>query len=82
MPTFLKASQRIMNLIAIIGAGLLVGVALIIIIPEGTFTLYKAYETEVAYELARGNKVPVENKTQLLLGVTLVGGFLVMLFID
>jgi len=31
-------------LISIVGAGLLVGVALIIIIPEGTFALYEAFE--------------------------------------
>ena len=42
LPTCLKASRRIMNLIAILGAGLLVGVALIVIIPEGTIALLEA----------------------------------------
>jgi hypothetical protein len=40
-----------MNLISILGAGLLVGVALIVIIPEGTFILYKSYESNVAKSL-------------------------------
>lgn len=71
-----------MNLIAIVGAGLLVGVALIIIIPEGTFTLYKAYEAKVASQITNGEKITEENQTQIILGATLVGGFLVMLFLD
>lgn len=38
-PTTLKASKKLMNLIAIFGAGLLVGAALEIIVPEGMSVL-------------------------------------------
>ena len=40
VPTKITASRRVMNLIAILGAGLLVGAALIVIIPEGMLVLY------------------------------------------
>lgn len=40
LPTRLKTSQKIMNLIAIYGAGLLVGAALVVIIPEGMLILF------------------------------------------
>lgn len=42
VPTKIEASRRIMNLIAIFGAGLLVGAALIVIIPEGMLVLYQS----------------------------------------
>ena len=80
LPTFLKASQRVLNLIAILGAGLLVGVALIVIIPEGTFALYNAYEAEGKILISNGKEF--KNETQFYLGVTLIGGFLIMVFLD
>ena len=40
IPTKLATSQKIMNLVAILGAGLLVGAALIVIIPEGMVILF------------------------------------------
>ena len=39
-PTKLNTSRRVMNLIAIYGAGLLVGAALVVIVPEGMMVLY------------------------------------------
>ena len=42
LPALIKASNKFMNLVSILGAGLLVGVALIIIIPEGMITLNEA----------------------------------------
>lgn len=42
LPALIRASNKFMNLISILGAGLLVGVALIIIIPEGMLTLNQA----------------------------------------
>jgi solute carrier family 39 (zinc transporter), member 9 len=46
LPTKLNTSQRIMNLIAIFGAGLLVGAALIVIVPEGMVVLYASLQAE------------------------------------
>ena len=42
LPTKMAASTKIMNLISIYGAGLLVGSALIVIIPEGMSVLYSS----------------------------------------
>ena len=42
LPSTLKTSQKIMNLISLYGAGLLVGAALIVIVPEGMTVLYDA----------------------------------------
>ena len=42
LPTKMAAPTKIMNLISIYGAGLLVGSALIVIIPEGMSVLYSS----------------------------------------
>lgn len=42
LPTRLKTSQRLMNLVAIFGAGLLVGAAIIVILPEGMLILFQS----------------------------------------
>jgi uncharacterized membrane protein SirB2 len=39
-PTRMKTSQKWMNIIAIFGAGLLVGAAIIVILPEGMLVLF------------------------------------------
>ena len=44
LPTKLRTSQRIMSLIAIFGAGLLVGAALVVIIPEGMLVLFSSLQ--------------------------------------
>jgi len=42
LPTKFKTSQKWMNIIAIYGAGLLVGAAIIIILPEGMLVLFES----------------------------------------
>ena len=42
LPTRFKTSQKVMNLIAIFGAGLLVGAAIIVILPEGMLVLFQS----------------------------------------
>jgi len=42
LPTKFQTSQKWMNLIAIYGAGLLVGAAIIIILPEGMMVLFES----------------------------------------
>ena len=44
LPSKINTSQRVMNLIAIFGAGLLVGAALIVIVPEGMVVLYASIQ--------------------------------------
>lgn len=46
LPTTFKTSQRVMNLIAIYGAGLLVGAAIIVILPEGMLVLFESLMNE------------------------------------
>jgi len=53
LPTRIKTSQRLMNLIAIYGAGLLVGAAFVVIIPEGMLILFTA--------ITEYGKIPQEN---------------------
>ena len=45
LPTKMAAPTKIMNIISIYGAGLLVGSALIVIIPEGMSVLYSSLTT-------------------------------------
>ena len=42
LPTKFKTSQRWLNLISIYGAGLLVGAAIIVILPEGMLVLFES----------------------------------------
>ena len=64
MPILIKASNKFMNLISILGAGLLVGVALIIIIPEGMLTLNQALMAQkrihIEADLAHANMTAIE----------------------
>lgn len=57
LPTKLKTSQRIMNLIAIFGAGLLVGAALVVIIPEGMLVLFQS----IAQTKAKNDSIASSN---------------------
>ena len=44
VPLFMTMSENILQLVSVMGAGLLVGVALAVIVPEGMQTLIKAYQ--------------------------------------
>lgn len=61
LPTRLKTSQKIMNLIAIYGAGLLVGAALVVIIPEGMLILFSSLA-----ETSLGNSAKGEHSVALI----------------
>ena len=55
LPTKLPAPPNVMNLISIFGAGLLVGAALIIIVPEGMSVLYQAMMVTTTNTDGRGD---------------------------
>lgn len=74
LPTKLSAPERVMNLLALFGAGLLVGAALIVIVPEGMSVLY-------ASQLESQGKIESEVVNRYV-GASLVFGFIVMLLID
>ena len=42
MPTWIKANEKIMNLVSIFGAGMLVGAAIIVVIPEAIKVIIEA----------------------------------------
>ena len=44
VPLFMPMSENILHLVSVMGAGLLVGVAFAVIVPEGMQTLIKAYQ--------------------------------------
>jgi solute carrier family 39 (zinc transporter), member 9 len=62
-----------MNLISLFGAGLLVGAALIVIVPEGMSVLYESMSEDEEADKETINRYA---------GASLVFGFIVMLLID
>lgn len=74
LPTKLFTSTRTINLVSLFGAGLLVGAALIVIVPEGMSVLYESLANQT-----------ISNKSEVLnryVGASLIFGFTVMLIID
>jgi len=88
IPLFMSLSEEKLQLVSVLGAGLLLGTALSVIIPEGMQTLNMAYRTstkveehhhhEEGGEEGEGHDNPVPH----LIGVSLVLGFIFMLIID
>ena len=80
MPTWLKANIKIMNLISIFGAGMLVGAAIIVVIPEAVKVIIDA-----TYDPKSKNnegKEVVPESTAFNMGTAIVVGFTIMLIID
>jgi zinc transporter 9 len=92
LPQVFKLNKTLLNLVSIFGAGLLVGAALLIIIPEGLMVL-------ISSEIKVGQKIdPVDDKIdpEFLqqnpyfdaedlskeIGVAITSGFVMMLIID
>ncbi|GAB6026034.1 hypothetical protein CHUAL_012244 [Chamberlinius hualienensis] len=91
VPLVVSMSEEKLQLISVLGAGLLVGTALAVIIPEGVNTLYTLEGSHP--EHIKEQTLPVENgevaadHTQYLephnvIGLALVLGFLFMLLVD
>eukprot|EP00239_Pterosperma_sp_CCMP1384_P006029 CAMPEP_0197843610 /NCGR_PEP_ID=MMETSP1438-20131217/511_1 /TAXON_ID=1461541 /ORGANISM="Pterosperma sp., Strain CCMP1384" /LENGTH=334 /DNA_ID=CAMNT_0043453871 /DNA_START=346 /DNA_END=1350 /DNA_ORIENTATION=+ len=69
LPVLINPSEQYLKLMNIVGAGLMVGTALAVIIPEGAEAFYNAYP--------HGAEAP-----DGAVGSALVGGFLLMLVLD
>ena len=87
LPSTIKTSQRWMNLVAIMGAGLLVGAALIVIVPEGMVVLTMALrdipEIEESETLSLHAKIEgFSPKLPVYAGASLMVGFTIMLLLD
>ncbi|XP_059929358.1 zinc transporter ZIP9 isoform X2 [Gadus macrocephalus] len=88
IPLLIKLSDRSLQIVAILGAGLLCGTSLAIIIPEGTDLLqdtWKASETALVQNNSSGttvvsfaNSIP----SRFYIGLSLVFGFIFMFVVD
>jgi zinc transporter 9 len=92
IPMVCKVSERFMKLLSIYGAGLLVGAAFIIIIPEGLGTLIGSFTNINALdenassgldpEALSHNNVVNTHELGECVGLSMTFGFLLMLSID
>lgn len=86
IPLVVNLSEAKMQIVSIFGAGLLVGTALAVIIPEGVRSLYSVLDDAQHLEKdATGNPTKTfinEDNLHSMIGLTLVFGFLLMLLID
>lgn len=86
IPLSVTFSEAKLQLVSVFGAGLLVGTALAVIIPEGVRLLYDVVQT--SQENLKNNASTtknvhaVDNSLPVVMGFTLVIGFLLMLLID
>lgn len=85
IPLFISMSEEKLQLVSVMGAGLLVGTALSVIIPEGMQTLQLAYTQSAAAhgteETGHAHKHE-ENPVPHIIGVSLVLGFIFQLIVD
>lgn len=89
IPLFISLSEEKLQLVSVMGAGLLLGTALSVIIPEGVQTLNMAYtrhssqhQDQAGTESTDHHHQGGENPGHHLIGVSLVLGFIFMLIID
>jgi len=91
LPLFMPMSEEKLHLVSVMGAGLLLGVAFAVIVPEGMQTLIKAFQisakhrdktdhTETEGE-SHDHADPLDGIDRVI-GVSLVLGFLFMLLVD
>ncbi|XP_052105210.1 zinc transporter ZIP9-like isoform X1 [Mytilus californianus] len=98
IPLAITFSEEKLKLVTVFGAGLLVGTALAVIIPEGIHAMYSAGEGHHEHEHSSTAKEATEHKHEVgsshdhhshgmednhsIIGVTLVIGFIFMLLVD
>ncbi|KAG0725288.1 Zinc transporter ZIP9 [Chionoecetes opilio] len=84
IPLVMNMSQDRMELVTVLGAGLLVGTSLTVIIPEGVNTLFSLQTNQKSHATATNENPSPGSHTEPhnLVGPPLVLGFLLMLIID
>ncbi|KAI5694936.1 hypothetical protein M8J75_007938 [Diaphorina citri] len=85
IPLVVSLSESKLQTVSVFGAGLLVGTALAVIIPEGVRSLLSAVEapTVTTANIVNTNEIKEEAQNlHALIGITLVLGFVLMLLID
>ncbi|KAF2675382.1 Zinc/iron permease [Microthyrium microscopicum] len=79
LPLSLSLSQRQLRIITALGSGILIGTALVIIIPEGIETLYAHHEIT---KRATSKDEHDDDQNSSVVGISLVFGFALMYLID
>jgi len=89
LPLFMPMSEEKLHLVSVMGAGLLLGVAFAVIVPEGIITLIKSFQIQAKHpsEADDATDHPGHSHDSLegidrVIGVSLVLGFLFMLLVD
>jgi len=82
IPLFISLSEEKLQLVSVMGAGLLVGTALSVIIPEGMQTLNMAYRQDRHSHEEKHSEEEHDNPVPHLIGISLVLGFVFMLIVD
>ena len=80
LPLSFNLSENMIAYTSSLGAGLLIGTALIVIIPEGVNALYRIDPDLTDFKTIL--KEQAENLNHVYLGVALISGFLLMFIID
>ena len=76
-PKMMSLSDKYMNLISVFGAGMLVGAAIIVVIPEAIKVIIEA-----TYDPELNSDEVVPEETSFNIGTAIVAGFAMMLMID
>ncbi|KAI1293680.1 Zinc transporter ZIP9 [Halotydeus destructor] len=83
IPMIFTMSEEKVRMLTILGSGILVGTALSVIIPEGVNTIYaSAHEFHHHLKATPVNSKSHEEVPHSVIGLTLVIGFVFMLFVD
>lgn len=83
IPLVMTMSEAKMQLVSVFGAGLLVGTALAVILPEGIRSLFNNGHVHEVTDGGAAAQIPKENPdVHSLIGLSLVIGFVLMLLID
>jgi len=89
IPLFFTMSEEKLQLVSVMGAGLLVGTALSVIIPEGMQTLNMAYSAVAQHvhqheeeKEGTAHTHTEDNPVPRIIGISLVLGFVFMLIVD
>ncbi|KAK0080873.1 hypothetical protein PV325_013207 [Microctonus aethiopoides] len=78
LPLVMNLSEDKLQLVSVLGAGLLVGTALAVIIPEGIRALFSSTDSKDSH----GAKPHESSDLHSLIGISLVLGFVFMLLVD
>ncbi|XP_057319005.1 zinc transporter ZIP9 [Microplitis mediator] len=84
LPLVMNLSEDKLQLVSVLGAGLLVGTALAVIIPEGIRALFSGAGSAEGHTPTTGHDGTVDAATDLhsMIGISLILGFVFMLLVD